>query len=89
MMGVAKSVGLHLVPPAADLAHQLGMQYHLLAQTEEGRGEGELIEPVEDVRSGAGVRTVVEGQRHPVSREAPATDRDRRAGHGSATIVPG
>ena len=75
MMCVAKSVGLDLVPSMADFAHQLRMQYHLLAQTEEGGGEGELIEPVKHVRSGAGIRTVVEGQRDPVSaRPAPPTE---------------
>ena len=38
MVVVAISVGLHLVPPAADFADQLGMPGHLLAETEEGGG---------------------------------------------------
>ena len=59
-------MGFHLVPPPTDLAHQLGVPCHVLTQTEEGRGEGECIEAVKDIGCGAGVRTVVEGERHPV-----------------------
>ena len=51
--------------------------------------EGELIEAVEHIGRRAGVRTVVEGQRHPVSAGSRATGRGRRAGHGGATTAPG
>jgi hypothetical protein len=71
VMFVAKSVGLDLMPSSADLAHQSRMRYHLLAQTEEGGPERELIKPVEYGWSGLGVWTVVEGQRYPVCVGSP------------------
>jgi len=71
VMFVAKSVGFYLVPSMADLAHQFGVRNHLLPQAEEGGTQGKLIEPVEHMGSGAGVRTVVEGQRHPVGVGPP------------------
>lgn len=75
MMLVAKSVRLYLMSPIADFAYQLWVRLHMLAQTEEGRGQGELIQPLEDMRGRAWVRPVVERQCHPISvRTAPPTE---------------
>jgi hypothetical protein len=79
MMRMAMSMGLDLVPTMMDLAYELWMPCHLLTQTEEGCGQGELIEAVEHPGSGAGVRAVVEGQGDPVSTApAPATKVERQ-----------
>jgi hypothetical protein len=70
-MVVPIAVGLHLVAPAADLGHQVGVGRHLRSEAEEGGGERELIEAVEDPRRGAGIRAVIKGQRYRVGRGAP------------------